>query len=187
MCRRIEAKLWVIIKNNSVYIASVCEMTRGITLIWSAVKLYLKITRDKAYLSIVFKYINVSTNLLCDTILSPNPRERRIDSGAEYTLKSAFFPSARRIFQLNFYPCTSYEDVSKSFRTGCLEWELQMTKLSPTRCSCIAISWVSLVSFAAITLCIASQRVFIIIVIVYFFMDSVRKLLDTPSYSWPRH
>jgi hypothetical protein len=37
------------------------------------------------------------------------------------------------------------------------------------------------VSFAAITLCAASQRVFIV-VSVYFFIDSVRKLLDTPSY-----
>jgi hypothetical protein len=36
------------------------------------------------------------------------------------------------------------------------------------------------VSFAAITLCVASQRVFI--VVIYFVTDSVRKLLDTPSY-----
>jgi hypothetical protein len=36
-------------------------------------------------------------------------------------------------------------------------------------------------SFAAITLCVASQRVFIV-VRVYFIIDSVRKLLDTPSY-----
>jgi hypothetical protein len=35
------------------------------------------------------------------------------------------------------------------------------------------------VSFAAITLCVASQRVFI--VVVYFVMDSVRNLLDTHS------
>jgi hypothetical protein len=35
---------------------------------------------------------------------------------------------------------------------------------------------VSLVSFAAITLCVASQRVFV--VVVYFVIDSVRKLLD---------
>jgi hypothetical protein len=34
-------------------------------------------------------------------------------------------------------------------------------------------------SFAAITLCVASHRVFIFVV-VYFVMDSVRKLLDTP-------
>jgi hypothetical protein len=37
------------------------------------------------------------------------------------------------------------------------------------------------VRFAAITLCVASQRVFIV-VSVYFFIDSVRKLLGTPSY-----
>jgi hypothetical protein len=36
-------------------------------------------------------------------------------------------------------------------------------------------------SFATITLCVASQRVFIV-VSVYFVIDSVRKLLDTPSY-----
>jgi hypothetical protein len=41
------------------------------------------------------------------------------------------------------------------------------------------------VRFAVITLCVASQRVFIV-VSVYFFIDSVRKLLDTPSYSSPR-
>jgi hypothetical protein len=36
-----------------------------------------------------------------------------------------------------------------------------MVQLSATRCSCIAILSVSLVSFAAITLCVASHRVFI--------------------------
>jgi hypothetical protein len=70
--------------------------------------------------------------------------------------------------------------VSKSFQTGRLERELQMVQLSATRCSCIAILWVSLVSFAAITLSVASQQVFIIVVL--FRHDSVRKLLDTPSY-----
>jgi hypothetical protein len=39
------------------------------------------------------------------------------------------------------------------------------------------------VSFAAITLCVAFQRVFIVVIVVYFVMDSVRKLLNTPSYS----
>jgi hypothetical protein len=53
-----------------------------------------------------------------------------------------------------------------------------MVQLSATKCSCIAILRVSLVSFAAIILCVASQRVFIV---VYFVIDSVRKLLDTPS------
>jgi hypothetical protein len=38
------------------------------------------------------------------------------------------------------------------------------------------------VSFAAIALCVASQRVFIV-VSVYFVSDSVRKLLDTLSYT----
>jgi hypothetical protein len=37
------------------------------------------------------------------------------------------------------------------------------------------------VSFAAITLCVAPQRVFI--VVVYFVIDSVRKLLDTFLYT----
>jgi hypothetical protein len=36
------------------------------------------------------------------------------------------------------------------------------------------------VCFAAITLCAASERVFIVVV-VYFVIYSVRKLLDTPS------
>jgi hypothetical protein len=37
------------------------------------------------------------------------------------------------------------------------------------------------VSFAVITLFVASQRVFIF-VIIYFVMNSVRKLLDKPAY-----
>jgi len=37
------------------------------------------------------------------------------------------------------------------------------------------------VSFAAITLCVASQRVFIVVNI-YFVINSVRKPMDTPSY-----
>jgi hypothetical protein len=74
-----------------------------------------------------------------------------------------------------------YEGVSRSFRTGRLVLELQVVELSATRCSFMAILWVSLGSFAAITLCVASQLVFIVIV-VYFFNDSVRKLLDTLSY-----
>jgi hypothetical protein len=49
-----------------------------------------------------------------------------------------------------------YEGVSKSFRTGRLERELQVVQFSATTCRCIAILWVSLVSFAAMTLCVAS-------------------------------
>jgi hypothetical protein len=56
-----------------------------------------------------------------------------------------------------------------------------MVQLSVTTCNFIAILWVSLVSSAAITLCVASsQRVFIVLR-VYFVIDSVWKLLDTPS------
>jgi hypothetical protein len=62
-----------------------------------------------------------------------------------------------------------------------VERELQMIQFSATRCSCIAIFGVSLMSFAAITLCVASQRMFV--VVVYFVINSVRKLLDTPSYT----
>jgi hypothetical protein len=78
-------------------------------------------------------------------------------------------------------PKNIQEGVSRSFRTGRLERELQMVPLSATRCSCIAILWVSLVSFAVITLCVPSQRVFIVPV-VYFVIDSVQKLLNIPSY-----
>jgi hypothetical protein len=49
------------------------------------------------------------------------------------------------------------------------------------------------VSFAAVTLCVASQRVFmvvvvvVVVVVVYFVMDSVRKLWDTSSYDIIRY
>jgi hypothetical protein len=45
------------------------------------------------------------------------------------------------------------------------------------------------VSFVVITLCIVSQRVFVVVVVVVvvdFVIDSVRKLLDTPSYTLPK-
>jgi hypothetical protein len=48
----------------------------------------------------------------------------------------------------------SMRAYSRSFWTGHLEWELQIVQLSATRCSCITILWVSLVSFASITLCV---------------------------------
>jgi hypothetical protein len=37
------------------------------------------------------------------------------------------------------------------------------------------------VNFATITLCVSSQRMFIVVV-AYFVIDSVRKLLNIPSY-----
>jgi hypothetical protein len=54
-----------------------------------------------------------------------------------------------------------------------------MIQFSATRCSCIANLRVSLMSFAVITLCVASQRAFIIVKRI-FHNDTVRKLLDTP-------
>jgi hypothetical protein len=75
----------------------------------------------------------------------------------------------------------TYEGVSKSFRTVRLERELQIVQLSITRCSCIDVLWVSLVSFASVTLWRGQQWV-IQKVRVHFVIDSVRKLLDTPSY-----
>jgi hypothetical protein len=38
-------------------------------------------------------------------------------------------------------------------------------------------------TFSAITLCVASHRVFVVVVVVvvYFVIDSDRRLLDTPS------
>jgi hypothetical protein len=49
-----------------------------------------------------------------------------------------------------------------------------VVQLSAIRCSCIAILPVCVVSFAAITLCIVSLRVFIIIIVVVDFgIDTV--------------
>jgi len=56
-----------------------------------------------------------------------------------------------------------------------------MVQLSAIRCSCIATLLVRLASFATITLCVASQQAFIAVSIC-FIIDSVRKILDTPSY-----
>jgi len=62
-----------------------------------------------------------------------------------------------------------HKGISKSFRTGRLKWELQIVQLSASRCSCIGILWVSLVSFATITLLCCSQQVFIFVVVCYPF------------------
>jgi hypothetical protein len=62
-----------------------------------------------------------------------------------------------------------YEDVYEIFRTDRLERELQMVQLSATWCSFIAILWVSLMSFASVTLCVASQQVFIVAVFLFLY------------------
>jgi hypothetical protein len=99
----------------------------------------------------------------------------------EYVSTRAFVLSVPKTLSHAWWTWTAYEGVTKSFRTGRLERELQMVQLSATRCSYIAILWVSLVSFVVITLCVSSQRVFI--VVVYFVIVSFRKLLDTHSYT----
>jgi len=53
----------------------------------------------------------------------------------------------------HFQQLERYESVSKSFRTGSLERELQMLQFFATRCSYIAILWVSLLGIAVIALC----------------------------------
>jgi hypothetical protein len=60
-----------------------------------------------------------------------------------------------------------YKGVSKSFQSGHLEQELQMVQLSAAKCSYITILWGSLVNFAAITLCAASQWVFIVVSLLF--------------------
>jgi hypothetical protein len=72
---------------------------------------------------------------------------------------------------------------TKNFRTGRLEREPQITELSATRWSCIAILWVSLVSFAATTLCAASQRV-MPKVSVYFVMTQSGNFWIHPRMRW---
>jgi hypothetical protein len=54
-----------------------------------------------------------------------------------------------------------YEGVSKSIRIGRLERELRIVQLCATRCSCIAILWVSPVGFACHnSLCCFSTSVY---------------------------
>jgi hypothetical protein len=66
------------------------------------------------------------------------------------------------VYDSNLYQIST-ENQGKLTQTGRLERELQMVQLCATRCSCIAILWASLVSFAAIALRVASQRVFIFV------------------------
>jgi hypothetical protein len=102
-----------------------------------------------------------------------SPRESYLQENATlYVLTDAF---------INSFLFQKYEGVSKSTQTCRLERKLHIVELSATKCSCFAISWVSLVSFTSITLCVASQQV-IPKVSVFFVIDSVRKRLDTPYY-----
>jgi hypothetical protein len=75
-----------------------------------------------------------------------------------------------------FWNSIGFKDVKLAIR-GCIQkfpdWlpgAKTANGTAATRCNCIAILWVRLVSFAAITLCVASQQVFVVVVVVYFFM-----------------
>jgi hypothetical protein len=106
---------------------------------------------------------------------------KAVEIFSKVSVDSVTIKAATVDYRVLLWPSHLFLDVRwciQNFRTGRLKRELQMVQLSATRCSCIAILWVSLASFATITLYVASKRVFI----VYFFIDSVRKLLDTPSY-----
>jgi hypothetical protein len=72
--------------------------------------------------------------------------------------------------------------VSKSFRTGRLERELQLVQISATRCNCIAVWWVLLPNplccfLTSVCCCCCCCCC------CWFRYDPVRKLLDTPSYT----
>jgi hypothetical protein len=79
--------------------------------------------------------------------------------------------------------CLSYEGVYKSFRTGRLERELQVVQLFATRCSCIAIMWVSSSEFChhKLLYCFSTTVYFCCCLFRY---DSVRELFGTPSYAY---
>lgn len=57
---------------------------------------------------------------------------------------------------LNFVKM-SYEDVPERSPTHCWKWECEVGQLSATKCNCITIFQVSLVSFAVTTLSTPSQ------------------------------
>jgi len=58
----------------------------------------------------------------------------------------------------------------------------QWYQLSATRCSFIAVLRVSLVSFAAITLCVASQRVFSVVSLYFVMTQSGNFWIHPPTY-----
>jgi hypothetical protein len=64
---------------------------------------------------------------------------------------------------------TSYMRVYQKL-SGLIAWSenCKMVQLFASRCNCIAILWDSLVSFTAVTLCVASQRVFVVVVVFLF-------------------
>jgi hypothetical protein len=100
-------------------------------------------------------------------------------------LDKEFFAVPHNYLFQGFPQYFMYKSVSKSFWTGRLEWKLQMVQLCTTRCSCIAILWVSVMSFATITFCVASQWVFIIIVYWLSLETFIYTLVHIKWHVWP--
>jgi len=78
-----------------------------------------------------------------------------------------------------------YERISKTFRTGHLEREMQMVQLYATRCNCTAILCVSLVSFANIILRVASQWVFVVVIFLWLSPENFGYTVYCVSQSLP--
>jgi hypothetical protein len=76
----------------------------------------------------MFRWILTRTSLLNRSLCYISVMLDSLKSLYEYYVDDEHFPL-----------CEEYEGVSKSFRTGGLERELQMEQLSATRCSYIAI------------------------------------------------
>jgi hypothetical protein len=70
---------------------------------------------------------------------------------------------------------------------------LQMIQLSATMCICIAILWVIIVSFASIIRCVASQRVFVVVISLstqsgnFWIHPRMGELRYSPTPFQPRH
>jgi hypothetical protein len=98
---------------------------------------------------------------------------------ASFTVNSSRnFPPSPMQTHTNTRACASFIFGAIYIR-GCTQKFPEQELPSATRCTCIA-SFVSQSSeFCRHNFCVVSQRVFIV---VHFFIDSVRKLLDTPSY-----
>jgi hypothetical protein len=103
--------------------------------------------------------------------------ERRFD-------RESGFPSPYKIKIPAYFPSQNEGTTTQHVR-GCIQkfpdWPPgERTANGTALCHCVQLR-VNLVSSATITLCVASQPVFIV-VSVYFVIDLVRKRLDTPSY-----
>jgi hypothetical protein len=91
----------------------------------------------------------------------------------------SYFPSSFLSFRNVFRPKKDeIGKICKTFHSENRKWYSSLPLGAVVALLCESVLWI----FAVIILCVASKRVFIVVVIVYFVIDSVRKLLDTPPY-----